>query len=64
MLTEEPLSSVTNSQSNYGASAYRKVSSCAPTLKFFYGPSPFSPRDKFKPKITIFGNFGAVKPQW
>jgi len=58
-----------NFQNNYGTIAYRKVSSCTPTLNFLYGPPEFFPGGKFIPKIAIFDDFGGrkatfLKPEW
>jgi len=58
-----------NFQNNYGPIAYRKVSSCAPILKFLYRPPGFFLGGKFIPKIAIFGDFAGrkatlLKPQW
>jgi len=58
-----------NFQNNYGTIAQRKVSSCAPVFKFFYGTSGYFLRGKFIPKIAIFSDFGGhratfLKPQW
>jgi len=57
-----------NFQNNYGTVAQRKVSSCAPILKFLYGPPGFLLRGKFIQKIAIFGDYGGceatfLKPQ-
>jgi len=49
-----------NFQNNYGTVAQRKVSSCAPTFKFFYGPLDFFLEANL-PKIAIFGDFGGHK---
>jgi len=48
-------------QNNDGTIAQRKVSSCAPIFKFFYGASGFFLRGKFIPKIAIFCDFGGRK---
>ena len=51
-----------NFQNNYGIVAKGKVSSCAPVFKFFTGPTGFFLREKFIPKIAIFGECGSRKP--
>jgi len=48
-----------NFQNNYGTVAYRKVSSCAPIFKLFYGPPGFFLMGKFIPEIANFGDFGS-----
>jgi len=50
-----------NCQNNYGVIAQRKVCSCASIFKFSYRPPEFPHRNKFLPKITIFGDFGDLK---
>ena len=42
---------------NHDAIASRKVCTCAPIFKFFYGPPGFSLRRKLIPKITISATF-------
>ena len=49
-------------QNNYGVVVCRKVCSCAPILTIFCGPTKFSLRGKFIPKIAIFRDFCGCRP--